>query len=450
MALVLGATGLFLHLRLRADLDHTLNQGLRARARDVSALIQQSDSGLRDATRPATGHSGADFAQVLDASGRVVDATPGLPAGSLLRGAELQAALHGTILRDRSGVFPTEGRRRWLATPVRAQDRNLVVVVGASLESRDQALSDLRSLLLFGGPAALLLACVAGYGLAAASLRPVEAMRRRAADISTDQLHQRLPLEPSGDELHRLGETLNEMLSRLQTGVERERAFTSDASHELRTPLTMLKTELELMGRDHPSGAQLDAAVQAAVDEAERMARLIDDLLVLARSDADQVLIAPGPVDVDELLAVTAQGYAGTGPADAVTVDSSQGLVVLGDGDRLRRALTNLIDNALRHGGTPVRLSARPVGNTVEVHVQDSGPGFPPSFAAHAFERFSRADPARNEGGSGLGLAIVAAIARAHGGSAHVAQTKGSGADVWITLPLAGAGDREPATATGT
>jgi HAMP domain-containing protein len=218
MTLVLGATCLFLYVHMRSSLDGTVDQGLHSRSRDVAALVQQADTGLRDAGAQG---AGSGPAQVLDTRGRVFDATQGLGKRPLLTSADLARAGRHQIVVDRVPGLPGEDELRLLATPVRAQDRNLVVVVGSSLEGRDQALTDLKAMLLLGGPIALLLASLAGYGLAAAALRPVEDMRRRAESISTDQLHHRLPLEPARDELRRLGVTLNEMLARLETGVER-------------------------------------------------------------------------------------------------------------------------------------------------------------------------------------------------------------------------------------
>jgi signal transduction histidine kinase len=326
---------------------------------------------------------------------------------------------------------------RLLAVPIHAQEHDLVVVVGASLVDRDQALASLGALLLVGGAGALLLASLAGYGLAAGALRPVESMRRRAASISSERLHERLPLGRTRDELHRLGETLNDMLARLEEGMERQRAFTAEASHELRTPLTMLKTELELMARDRPTGPQLAGSIDAAVDEADRLARLIDDLLVVARSDADGLAVRLEDVRVAELLTAVASRCEQAGAGPPIAVVAPEDLVVRADPGRLEQALGNLVDNAVRHGRGPIALSAEPRGDTVELHVRDRGPGFPPGFAARAFDRFARADDAHGEGGTGLGLAIVRAIARGHGGDAHIARGADGGADVWLALPAA-------------
>jgi signal transduction histidine kinase len=348
MAVVLTATGLFLYLQLRSDLDRAINQGLRSRAGDISVLVQQADTGLRDAaTTPSSGPA-ADFTQIIDARGRVFDATPGLRRHALLTVAELHAARRASTSLDRRRTRASDASIRLLTAPITAQGRHLVVIVGTALKDRDQALADLGTLLLIGGPGALLLTSLAGYGLATAALRPVEAMRRRAASITTDQLQHRLPLGPRQDELHRLGQTLNEMLARLEAGLGRERAFTADASHELRTPLTLLKTELELIARDHPSGPGLDQALQAAVDEADRLARLIDDLLILARADSDQLTLNRQAISIAELLHALEARYAHAAARTDIRVDAPAGLVSYADPARLQQALTNVIDNALR------------------------------------------------------------------------------------------------------
>ncbi len=446
MAAVLTATGLFLYLRLGAELDHTLAAGFHSRSRDISALVQQSDTGLRDAAHApgpsAGGQASTDFAQILDGTGHVFDGTSGFQRRALLSPAQLRRAKLGTSTFDLTAGPPAAGPARLLATPVQAQGRRLVVVVGSSLEHRNQALANLATLLLIGGPAALLLAALAAYAVASAALRPVESMRARAASISAEDLDQRLPLSPGRDELRRLGQTLNEMLTRLEAGLARERAFVADASHELRSPLAMLKTELELMARDRPAGAALDSAVSAAIADTNRLARLTEDLLVLARADRDQLPIAPRSVQVADLLAGVVRRYPrqDVAPQAEAPSEGPSALVVRADPDRLVQALTNLIDNALRHGAPPVRLNVRERGGFVELHVTDAGRGFPREFLPHSFERFARADASHTTGGTGLGLAIVRTIAKSHGGSAHAANCAEGGADAWIAIPV----DRAP------
>jgi signal transduction histidine kinase len=389
---------------------------------------------LRDAAHSGAGGVGADFAQILDASGRVFDATPGLQARPVLNAAQLRIAARRTTSFDRNSTPSLPGPTRLLGTPVKAQGRNLVVVVGASLEDRDQALADLGALLLIGGPVALALAALAGYGLAAAALRPVESMRARAAAISTDELDQRLPLSRSRDELQRLGTTLNEMLARLEAGVARERTFVADASHELRTPLAMLRAELELIARDRPTGRALDSAVASSIAEADRLTRLTEDLLVLARADDGRLPVRAQMVAVADLLADATARYTGE-EVDRDPRIEPTGLRVHADRARIQQALANLIDNSLRHGKGPVRLGAVLRGDFVELHVTDNGEGFPTGFLATAFERFTRGAPGRTESGTGLGLAIVQAIADSHGGRAGAVNLSGGGADVWIAIP---------------
>jgi signal transduction histidine kinase len=380
-------------------------------------------------------------AQVIDSSGRVIDHTPGVPGRPLLGPPAIAAVRRGgtVITAARLG---SDQPVRLLAEPVRAQDQKLVIVVGQSLEERNHALSDLGSVLLIGGPIALLLASVAGYLLTGAALRPVEAMRRQAAGISSTALHQRLPPAGGNDELGRLGRTLNEMLTRLHASVERERTLVSDASHELRTPLTVLRTELELIARERPAGRDLQAAVGSAIEETDRLYRLADDLLLLARSDDGRLALEPRCVSAAELLDQAA-GRAHRQAPDAdmqISIDAPVESHVLADRDRAGQAIDNLVANALRHAKGHVQLSARTNGPVTELHVTDDGPGFPPEFLPRAWERFARADVARTEDGAGLGLAIVRAIAEAHGGEARAANTATGGADVWIVLPSAARG----------
>jgi two-component system, OmpR family, sensor kinase len=430
MAVVLGATGLFLYLRLGSALDRTLNQGLRARAADVGALTQQADTGLRDARslrRPDNG-----FAQVLGTSGRTIDATPGLNGGSLLTANEFVRA------RVRQSFFERtvgDERVRLLATPVHAQGQRLVTVVGTSLEQRADALADLRRQLLVGGPAALVLASFLGYLLAAAALRPVERMGERAATISAASPGRRLPVPAADDEIGRLGARLNDMLARLENALERERNLVSNASHELRTPLALLKTEIELALDDPTSAPVLEAALRSAAEETDRLSQLADDLLLLARADAGELQIRRSRVVVGEVLEIIATrfGRRAASAGRTIEVAAAPELEVLADRRRLEQALGNLVENALRHGRGTVKLTSVAVDGVVELHVHDEGDGFGPEFVGHAFERFSRGE-ASGSGGAGLGLAIVAAIAQAHGGTATAAN--GDGAEVVLALPV--------------
>lgn len=435
MALLLGATGSFLYFRLDATLDQAIDAGLRSRAQDVAALVQQSESGLSESTIGLV-ERGKSFAQILDARGQVLDATPPLGRQPLLNlPQQARARQRATFFADvRLGKI--EGPARLLAIPVFAQDSHLLVVVGTSLEPRKEALGGLLTQLLIGGPLALLVASLAGYGLAAAALRPVEVMRGRAARISGGEPTVRLPVSAADDEVRRLGETLNAMLDRIEETMRRERRFVADASHELRTPLGLLRGEIEVALRGHRTVTELKMALHSAGEEADRLSQLAEDLLVLARSDEGGLPVRFESFRVETLFDTVATRFAdrARGLARSVVVEPA-GEVIDGDRLRLEQALGNLVDNALRHGAGVVRLRAEPSPGGVELHVLDQGQGLPTEFLPNAFHRFSRGDEARGRGGTGLGLSIVEVIAQAHGGSAHALNRDAGGADVWIELP---------------
>src|SRR4051794_26965662 len=437
MALLLAGLGFFIYLRYESQLDETINNGLISRAKDVGTLVNRSGSTLKGGGNLP----GEDtFAQVLTPNGQVYGATTApLSHGSLLTSAELAAATRGPIRFDREDVEALEGPARLFAKPVPTSNTTLVVLVGASLDDRNAALDNLKTILLIGGPAALLLASLAGYVVAFGALRPVEAMRRRAAAISAAEPDERLPLPEAKDELRRLGETLNAMLGRLEAALERERTFVDDASHELRTPLALHKTELELALRYAKTPEEMRAAIASGIVEVDRLSSLAEDLLVLARSEEGKLALHLRRVRLADLLGDVRERFAPRPGEDgrSLVVEPADGLVVDADPVRLEQALTNLIENAIEHGAGEIPLSTADAGGGLEIHVSDHGPGFPPEFLDRAFERFSRADSARGGDGTGLGLAIVEAIARAHRGSAHAANRDG-GADVWIKLPSPG------------
>jgi two-component system OmpR family sensor kinase len=438
MAVVLIAAGFFIDSQLESRLNESIDNGLRSRAGEVSALVREEVSGLGASDTNRLIESDESFAQVLRPDGTVVSSTAQLGDQPVLYASDLeQATPESTFFELDEGAAPgIEGRVRLLATPVDTEGGKLIVVVGSSLGDRDEALTNLATLMLIGGPVALVLASLAGYWVAGTALRPVEAMRRRAAEISASEPDERLPLPESKDEIRRLGETLNQMLGRLEAALERERRFVDDASHELRTPLTLHKTELELALRYATTEEELRAAIASAGEEIDRLIQLAEDLLVVARSEQGELTIARERIPVRDLLATVEERFRGRVEQSGrpLLVDGADG-TVLGDRLRLEQALTSMVDNALRYGEGEVRLWARLNGVHVELHVSDDGPGFPTDFIDRAFERFSRADAARARGGTGLGLAIVDTIARAHGGRGAASNSPDGGADVWIEVP---------------
>jgi signal transduction histidine kinase len=434
MALVLGATGVFIYLRYESELNMTIDAGLRSRAADVAALVRDSDSGLQPAQREVEGSQ--SFAEVIDSEGRVEDSTLARAGAVRLSPDQVAAAQRGPLFIENVLLPETGDRAKLLVVPVRGEDQSRVVVVGTDTEARDEALTDLQQLLLIGGPVALLLASIAGYGVAAAALRPVEAMRSRAADISAAVPDQRLPVPPSGDEIARLGTTLNEMLDRLGEAIEHERSFVADASHELRTPLAILRTELELALGEGRTPEELRAALASAAEETDRLNQLSEDLLTIAQTERGELPLRIAPMSIDETFATVSTRFnrRAAEAGRAIEVEQS-GIELSVDRLRLDQAIGNMVDNSLRYGSGPIALRVERRDGEVEIHVSDHGPGFGPEFLERAFERFSRASSSNRDGGSGLGLAIVRTVARAHGGEAHACNRERGGADVWIVVP---------------
>ncbi|MGH2929839.1 MAG: HAMP domain-containing sensor histidine kinase, partial [Solirubrobacteraceae bacterium] len=302
--------------------------------------------------------------------------------------------------------------------------RREVALVAISLAGRDAALAGLLRVLLIAGPAALLLAVAGAYVLAAAALRPVSSMSRRAMSISSASAGERLPVPPARDEIARLGESLNEMLDRLEAAARHERAFVADASHELRTPLGVIKTELELAMTSGRSPQELRAALASIAEENDRTVALADGLLFLAHADEKRLPLRVQRLAVGEIFEDLRERYRQRlrDRRGLLAIEPTVGIYVCADRLRITQALTNLIDNALKYGDGEVCLMADATESGVRLHVQDHGSGFPKAFLPRAFDRFARASAGLGGAdGTGLGLAIVKAIAEAHGGDAHAA-----------------------------
>jgi len=439
MTIVLVGTSWFVYASVSSHLTQALDQNLRLRADDLSALVRQPRASLAETSNSRFIELGEAYAQLVDPSGRVIDATRPLRRVPLLSPVELSRAMDGSIFVDRGRIPGLDEPSRLLATPIRKDDKARVLVVGTTAQDRAETLSSLRDRLLIAIPVALLVATIAGYLLAGLSLHPVEAMRRRAEAISAETPGERLPVPATRDEVERLAETLNSMLARLEAALDRQRDFVADAGHELRTPLALLRTELELALRHGGSAEELREAVRVSEVEVERLAQLAEDLLLIARTDKGELELRRERIDVQMLLTSVATRFEWRAEEERrrITVHDHVGLVATGDRLRLEQAVGNLVDNALRHGSGTVELDALTgLDERLELHVRDDGPGFPPGFVSRAFERFSRPEADRVGRGSGLGLAIVQTVAFAHGGTAHAENRAGGGADVWIVLPL--------------
>ena len=440
-AAILFALGSWLFaVTLSASLLGTIDAQLKAQLGRASQYLTAAGRNPgEDAT--AAPLPGQFVVQVIDPAGRVRGASPDAGSAPMLTPAQLGQARHGQFVAttndegelERVRAAPLPGHPGWVAA------------ASVSLESYTGTRRDITIELLIGGIIFVAAAGLGGYGLARAALSPVERMRREVAAVSAADPAPRIRVPRTRDEIAALAATMNELLARLQGALARQRALVADASHELRTPFAVLRGELELASRPGRSREDLAAAVQQAAEEAARLARITDQLLFLARSDEDRVPARPSPPAWPGCSTASVQHAAGRARAAGVScqVDVPPGLSAEVDADRIREAVDNLIDNALRFAppGTAIEVAAAADGPGVLIEVRDRGPGFAPPFLPHAFERFARPDSgrARSDGGAGLGLAIVSAIARAHGGQASAANRPGGGAVVTLRLPRDGA-----------
>lgn len=433
-AIVLGATGLFLYLRLESDLLRSVDAGLRLRADTLLGSGDSSNLQLRSQGRAID--PDLAFVQKIDPKGRVIESSEVL-TGPLLSVRQLESLRPRQFLNKDVRLVDERVEARLFSV---TSDGGTVLVVGTSVEDQGEALAGLARLLWLGAPAALGVTTWITWLLAGAALRPVERMRSEAAAISASEPGRRLPVPATGDELAHLAETLNSMLGRMESAFERERRFVDDASHELRTPLAILKAELDLARSKSRSSEELVAALHSAAEESDRLGRLADDLLVLARSERTGLPVQPIEIDLGTLLSDITDSFKAMARNRGVDVERRlpPGLSARVDPLWIRQAVGNLLDNALRHSPLEgkVEISAERVNGWVSIDVLDRGKGFPPAFIDKAFEPFARADSSRtrSEGGAGLGLAIVRAIAEAHGGSAVASNRETGGAQVTLTL----------------
>jgi heavy metal sensor kinase len=292
-------------------------------------------------------------------------------------------------------------------------------------------------------PFALLLSAIGGYALASRAFRPIDRLTATAHRIEASDLHQRVPVPATGDEVQRLALTLNEMISRLEDAFARERRFVADASHELRAPVAAIASMSEVALESLATPEDYQAVLRDVHGEARRLGTLVGDLLALARTDEGRAQLAFAPVQLDMLVSEVAAVMASVADERGITmqVDAAQPINMLGDEPRLIQAVMNLLDNALTYTdrGGLITLTVEAQGGEARISVQDTGIGIAPQHLPHIFERFYRADPARTRarGGTGLGLSIVEWIAHAHGGRIEVSSEPGRGTTFVVILPLA-------------
>lgn len=408
--------------------------------------------------KPYGGH-GQFFVQVIDTENRVIKAAPYSPEETSMFPGTLSWSAGKPELAT-SWVNGME--TRVLADPIviftRGADYALgAILVGEPLHGLHDSLGALRQTLAITSAAGLLLAMIGGWLLADRALRPVDRVTAAAAAIaagdgSAASLSSRLTVPATGDELARLSATFNEMLDRLEASFHAQQRFVADASHELRTPLTAVRGNVDVLARQVAAngGAAGNGDFAAALDdmqrESARMGRLVDDLLLLARSDGSDSGeppngAAPRLVELGEIARDAMRSATGLTNGQDFSLVAPRAVTISGDPDRLVQLMLILLDNAVRHTPAGKRITVEvvpPVAEVATLVVRDEGEGIAPEHLPHVFDRFYRADGARGRatGGTGLGLAIARVIARRHGGDITVTSEPGRGSEFFVTLPV--------------
>lgn len=428
LAMAVGAVVLV--VVLRAELTREVAAAARVRALDVAAALE---SGTPPGDLPV-GDAEGMLIQVVDADGRVVAASRNVagapPVALLAPGGSAEVAVpldDDPFLAVAVGADTADGRR--------------TVLVARSVDPVGRSSGIVSVLLAVGLPALLAVVGVTTWRVVGRALAPVEAIRAEVDAISAAGLHRRVPDPPGDDEISRLARTMNRMLGRLERAQLRQRQLVSDASHELRSPVAALRQHAEV-ALAHPDRTSTPELAGTVLTESLRVQDLVEDLLLLARSDEDSARLRRRPVDLDDLVFDEARRLRTTTALRVDTAAVSAGQVA-GDAAALRRVLRNVGDNAARHAGGRIGFSLAERDGEVVLAVEDDGPGIPAADRERVLERFVRLDDARarDAGGSGLGLAIVAALVAAHGGTVVVGAATVGGARIEIHLPrTAGSG----------
>jgi signal transduction histidine kinase len=437
LAVALALAAVLLVNALRLSLVRGLDDSARQEAVEVAALI---DQGRLPSPVPVA--PGTITIQVLDAQGRITDVSPGADRlVPMLSPAQAEAAARTGQGRMLNG--PPLGMPSLLRVVAVPASGDQTVVAAVAFTQVSDSLTTLAKALFIGTPLLFGLLALATWLVTGYTLRPIAELRRGAAEVTETGVPRDLPVPPARDEVQALAVTLNDMLSRLADAQQRQRDLVSDTAHELRSPIASIRTQLEV-ALDHPDGLDWLETARDVHADTLRLARLAEDLLLLARLDGQP--LRRKPTDLTAVCASVVARYAAARVpvcADAAQPSVVGPCVVAGDPDALARLLVNLLDNAVRHAASQVSVAVRADGGWAELTVSDDGPGIPAEDAERAFGRFSRLDDARTrtgeEGvqGSGLGLAIVRSTAEAHGGSASLGDA-GPGLRAVVRLPLDG------------
>jgi len=432
MTLSLAIAGGVLLLVLYRSLESTAQGAAAARAEQISAQLRTDTPREVDPSLLVT-DSQIGAVQIVDDTGTVLAASNGAPTSPLVT-TSLSNGQARTLGRVEG---PGRSFDYWVSARATAvPGGSVTILVGADREPVESVVTKVAALLAVGSPVIIALVVVGTYRLVGAALGPVEAIRSRVASISSTDLAQRVPIPATQDEIAHLALTMNAMLARLERGRAAQHRLVSDASHELRSPLATITAALE-MASGRPELMDNDLVDESLLPEARRMQQLIEDLLLLARSDEDAMELRRDDVDVDDLLLAEASRLRALGSVHTVT--HIEACRTVGDRGALARVVRNLVDNAVRHAASAVTMDCRPVAGNAVITIADDGPGISVQDRARIFERFVRLDPTRtrSSGGSGLGLSIVEQIVRSHDGTVAVSDAAHGGAVFTLTLPLA-------------
>jgi two-component system OmpR family sensor kinase len=337
-----------------------------------------------------------------------------------------------------------KGGFRAYSTRFSADGQSWSLVILRSLHAQQEMLQQIRLAFAWLIPLGVLLAGCGGYFLARRSLAPVAAMGKQAERIGAANLHERLEVRNANDELGRLARTFNELLDRLDRSFERQRRFISDASHELRTPVSILRGEAEVaLSQVSRSPEEYRESLAVLHEEAQRLARIVEDLFTLTRADAGEYRLAQSDFYLDELAADCVRATRALAQAKniALAAVTAEEMLVRADEDLLRRMILNLLDNAIKYtpAGGDVSITCGSVRDGYELSVTDSGPGIPAEMQSRVFERFFRANRARSrtdaDSGAGLGLSIARWIAEAHLGRIELVRSDATGSKFTVRIP---------------
>lgn len=440
VALILAVAAVAFVVLQRRELEATLTDIAAQEAADVTAEVARNGATAVTVTPAGSGEQA--LVQVVTADGTVVASSPSIAGEPPVVDARPGPG-QSEMLRSRTLPIGEDESFAVVVRGVASPDGAVVVISAQSLESAQRATDALVGLLALGYPILLVLVAGTSYWLTGLALRPVEAMRRRVAGITATDPAARVPVPPSRDEVAQLATTMNAMLDRLAAAADAQRRFVADASHELRSPLATIRAAHEIAAV-HPEASDWSILTTDVLAEVQRLERLVDDLLFLARSDERGARKQPTDVDLDDLVTAEAGRLRRTGEQRIVV--QVMPVQTVGDRDQLARALRNLIDNAARHAVGQVELRIEQRHGEAVVDVIDDGPGVPAADRERIFQRFVRLDASRVRaaGGTGLGLAIAREIARSHGGDLATLEHTG-GAHFQLRLPLS----TPPSSSTG-